>query len=91
MKNRQRDLERNKKKVYDQQKYIHELKGVIAGHEQLQRINNALVAVLLHQMGADEEHPVTVGRDAVNDALEKLSVRSGFSDGAYAMYCVSNE
>lgn len=60
----------------------------VAGHEELKRIQNAYVAILLNKLGATEENPVTITNDDVKEALANDNVRATISDvGVWKLYC----
>lgn len=82
------ELGKYKKKVADQQKEIDRLKEDLAGQEQLQSITYALIAVLLNSLGASQDQPAKLGREAVTEALGKYNVLAHVNDGAYQLYCV---
>lgn len=63
------ELGRYKKKVDEQTEEIQKLKDSIEGHEQLQQMNNALVAILLTMTG-----PTEIKREDIGKAMEKYTV-----------------
>lgn len=88
--NTQYELGRYKKKVEDQAKEIADYKEREEGFRQALSANNALVCALLLTVGADEEHPVTLQLEAINEAIGTCEVGVGIDEEsrAYKLCCI---
>ena len=60
------ELGRYKKKVADQAKIIKELQETIAGYEQREDVNLAMIAAVVEQVGN-----VTIGRDRITEIIRE--------------------
>lgn len=70
------ELGRYQKKIADQTKEIRELKEKNAGWEEVQRLNEALLACVLKQLGADGENPAAVSKADLQAALSEFRIAS---------------
>lgn len=70
------ELGRYRKKVADQQREITKLQEMLAGYEQAQKANNAIVAAIVKSCGQ-----VTILQDDINSALkEELGTKFKFDE-----------
>ena len=61
-------------RVGSQAKEIARLHERIKGYEELLDANNAIVAAVLHAVGADKGKPVQVEKDVITKAVKRLCV-----------------
>ena len=58
-----------------------------AGHEELAKIQNAYIAILLKKLGANKENPTTITNEEVKQILGKDMVRVDMSEkGVWQFY-----
>lgn len=82
-----KDAERLKKQNEKFRKMYELEREKSVGHEQLAKIQNAYITILLQKLGATEESPVTISGEEVKEILDKDIVRVGMADkGVWKFY-----
>lgn len=61
-------------RVGSQAKEIARLHEKIQGYEELMNANNAIVAAVLHAVGADKDKPIQVEKDVISKAVKHQCV-----------------
>ena len=84
------ELGRYKYGVASREKMLADLRGDLELARQKEKANEALVAVLLCRMGADEKHPVVVEHKAVGEALNgyRVLIRLDEEEQTYSLFFV---
>lgn len=79
---------RHKRMVGEREKRIKDLKEIVRGHEQLQQLNFAYIAVLLEKLGAvNPETGIKLRREEVAAALRDTGVLARQdADGEWLLY-----
>lgn len=86
------ELGRYQKKVGDQNKEIAALKEENQGRQQVEKINAAIVAVLLKSFNATKDSPITVERGDITEALGNKRVEVDITEeGRYKLHYVECE
>lgn len=82
MKDYKKECEHWKKKAAYLQGKLKQMEDDVKGWEETQKSLFAVVTGVIAGVGADEDHPVKVSREAINDALEgKTQVIVGYDAG----------
>ena len=79
---------RHKRLLGEREKRIRDLKEIITGHEQLQQLNFAYIAVLLDKLGAvNLEMGIKIKREEIATALKDTRVLAQQdTDGEWLLY-----
>lgn len=56
------------------------------GYKELIKVYTAYIAILLKQMGADENNAVAIGNDMVKSAMGGLKVRATVNNGEFKLF-----
>lgn len=83
-----KEAARRKKQNEKLRKMYEDARQVIAGHEEVARIQTACIAILLNKLKATKENPVTITAEEVKEALKTDNVKAGIEEaGVWKLYC----
>ena len=58
----------------------------VAGYEQIAKIHSAYISILLNELGATKDNPITITASEVTEAVKKYEARAMPVENGYGLY-----
>ena len=87
MQTKKQKLKQEKNKNHRLMNMVSEEREKVAGYEQLAKVHSAYISILLNELGATKDKPITITASEVTEALKKYEARAMPAEGGFSLYC----